>query len=112
MIAALLTQAGARLACFFNGHRRGKRIKIIWRRGESYDYHTTHEQGCIVDATSVPGEEVKRCFKTAGEAVRYIAAMLKKHDAMVRETKAKRDQEARNKARLAKALSKRQPEKF
>jgi hypothetical protein len=26
MIAALFTQAGARIACLFNGHRRGKRI--------------------------------------------------------------------------------------
>lgn len=66
-------------------------IRITWRRGDAYsDYGRNPELGCIVDATSVPGEEVQRSFKTAAEAARYIAKMLKKHDDWAKKTKAER----------------------
>lgn len=79
-------------------------IRISWRRSdEMSDYGRIPMPGCIVDATSIPGEEVKRSFKTYGDAVRYIAAMLKKHDVRVKEFRAEEEKKRRNRARLEKS---------
>jgi hypothetical protein len=80
-------------------------ISIKWRRGPAFDYRETPETGCIVDARSVPGEEVARAFKTSAEAVRYIAAMLKKHDQRAKEVKDERARKIKHDARLARALA-------
>ena len=76
-------------------------ITITWRRVDAFDsdYRIQHEYGCIVDATSFPGEEVKRMFKSAAEAARYIGALLKKHDDKVREMRAQKEKEKRQRAR-------------
>ena len=61
-------------------------INIKWRKGsEHFDYVPLQLVGCIVDATDIQGEEVERCFQTSGEALRYIAGLLKKHDAYARD---------------------------
>lgn len=86
-------------------------IRITWRRGDimTSDYGRNPEPGCIVDATSVPGEEVKRCFKTAAEAARYIAKMLKKHDDAVKKIRAEHVTRERNAKRLAASQRKQEP---
>lgn len=82
---------------------RSAAIKIDWRRGEHYDYQSKPEYGCIVDATSVPGEETKRAFAKSSDALRYIAAMFKKRDDFVRDDAKKRAHAERlNKALAAK----------
>ena len=65
-------------------------ITIKWRRGD--DYGRIRKPGCIVTAES---DEVPRKFDSAGEAVRYIAALLKEHDSVVRAEKKKYDKELR-----------------
>ena len=88
------------------GHRRVGAIIIEWRKGP-YDvssYLDNHAPGCIVDATAINGEEVKRAFPTSRAAVRYIASLLKKHDADAREqaktaAKAERARRAKSKAK-------------
>lgn len=81
------------------GRRHG--INIEWRKGPHYDYEPQHEVGCIVDATDIQGEEVKRCFKTSAEALRYIAGLLKKHDDFAKEQRKKREKALREAARKA-----------
>lgn len=77
-------------------------ISINWRSGSpDFDYGRIHEVGCIVDATDIPGEEVKQCFTTSAAAVRYIAGLLKKHDAYAREQKKKRAKEERERIKKA-----------
>ena len=81
-------------------HDRPADIRITWRKGDPFgDWRPNAEFGCIVDATSVPGEEVKRCFKTEAEAARYLTALLKKHAAWVRDEKRKRAKEAKEAAK-------------
>ena len=80
-------------------------IRINWRRGDMHlsDYGRIPEPGCIVDATSIPGEEVARSFTSTADALRYITAMLKKHDAYVKTTKEAEAKRLRHEARLAAA---------
>lgn len=65
-------------------------IRIRCRKGDPYDYHDTMLTGCIVNAIGMPGQEVERSFNTAGEALRYIATLLKTIDARAKEQKAER----------------------
>lgn len=80
-------------------------IRIRWRKDNDLsDWgRAMLLPGCIVNAVGLPGQEVEQSFTTAGEALRYLAKLLKMVDATARNEKAKRDQEARNRARLAKA---------
>ena len=80
-------------------------IRIKWRRSDNYYVNDRNPKvGCIVDAVGQDSEEVQRKFDTAGAAIRYIAALLKKHDAWARESKRKHDQEVRKKAKAEKAV--------
>lgn len=74
-------------------------IVIRFRGG---DYGRIPQSGCIVDATRVEGQEVPRKFETAGEAMRYIAGILKWHDAWVRKEKKRQEQERRQSAKKGK----------
>lgn len=83
------------------GRRHG--INIFWRKGPQYDYMPQHEVGCIVDATDIQGEEVPRCFASTADALRYIAALLKKHDDYARKQKLEREKHLREVAKKSKA---------
>ena len=52
--------------------RGDSNIRIRWRRQP--------KTGCIVDAN---GEETPRSFKSAAQAIKYIAELLNKHDSLV-----------------------------
>lgn len=85
--------------------RRG--INITWRVcDQRFDFERLHETGCVVDATDIQGEEVERCFKTSGEALRYVASLLKKHDAYARELKKQHDKRQRELLKKAKGEKK------
>lgn len=67
-------------------------IVIRWRLDPTDgSYGRLHATGCIVDATSIHGEEVPRRFQSAAEAMRYVGALLKRHDTFVRDETKKRE---------------------
>jgi hypothetical protein len=77
-------------------------IKIRWRKGDQLDYMPSMLTGCIVNAVGMPGQEVERSFATAGEALRYIATLLKMVDSKAREQKKERAKKDRERARKLK----------
>lgn len=77
-------------------------IKIRLRKGEPYDYTHSLEQGCIVNAVGLPGQEVERSFKSASEALRYLRSLLMAVDAQARKDKKERDKKLREQAKKAK----------
>jgi hypothetical protein len=89
--------------------RRRSGINITWRRGA--DYGNEPEQGCIVDATDISTEEVKRAFKSSKEALVYIASLLKRHDDYAKEKKAERDKHMSDAIKAAKPLKRRRTDR-
>lgn len=78
-------------------------IRITWRRSDELtDFGRIPAPGCIVDATNVPGEEVKRCFKSSAEAVKYLAALFQKHDDCAKDARAQHAKRERENALRAK----------
>lgn len=71
-------------------HEPSYAIKIRVRKGSPFDYMDTMETGCIVNAVGMPGQEVERSFKNAGEAMRYIRSLFKIIDDRAREQKKER----------------------
>lgn len=80
-------------------------IKIRWRKGDAFDFQDSFQTGCIVNAMGMPGQDVERSFKTAGEALRYIASLLKLVDATSKKQKKEREQKERNAARLKRKIN-------
>lgn len=75
-------------------------IKIRWRdaNGRLNNSLDVHETGCVVDARNVFGEEVERSFKTAGQAIRYVASLIRRHEAYAKQSKRQFVKEQRAKA--------------
>ena len=69
-------------------------IKVRFRKA---DYGQQQLPGCIVDAVGAPDQDVPRQFLKSSDALRYIAAIMKKRDEFVRSI------EKAEKARLRKA---------
>lgn len=69
-------------------------IKIRFR---NTDYGHEPQPGCIVDAVGAPDQDVPRQFLKSSDALRYIAAIMKKRDEYVR------NQERLQKAQLRRA---------
>ena len=68
-------------------------VIIKWRSG---DYGGVQKTGCIVDATSVNGEEVPKCFTTAAQAISYISKLIKRHESFVID-RAKKEKKSKDK---------------
>ena len=72
-------------------------IQIRWRASDDIttDFIRVEQTGCIVETRRIPGEEVPRCFTTAGEAVKYIAKILKLHEDYAKKQRTERAKKER-----------------